>query len=173
MLAPCMCMCNPKGLLNRKYLEDPCVWVESNTTTLSILSSRAEIGLGWLLLVSLFSWQRNIVQTFMYWQHADESVVDPPLYVLTTQTLTRRSRLGSWNFWHRLIMFEQHCNIENLGRVNKVKVKRRITVESLQLEPPCNQSMEKFFVALQTWPRRYGRIRHATSKRSKHFILLI
>ncbi|XP_040934152.1 uncharacterized protein [Gossypium hirsutum] len=139
MLAPCMCMCNPKGLLNRKYLEDPCVWVESNTTTLSILSSRAEIGLGWLLLVSLFSWQRNIVQTFMYWQHADESVVDPPLYVLTTQTLTRRSRLGSWNFWHRLIMFEQHCNIENLGRVNKVKVKRRITVESLQLEPPCNQ----------------------------------
>ncbi|TYH00453.1 hypothetical protein ES288_A10G278000v1 [Gossypium darwinii] len=51
-----------------KYLEDPCVWVESNTTTLSILSSRAEIGLGWLLLVSLFSWQRNIVRTFMYWQ---------------------------------------------------------------------------------------------------------
>ncbi|PPR97400.1 hypothetical protein GOBAR_AA23264 [Gossypium barbadense] len=51
-----------------KYLEDPCVWVESNTTTLSILSSHAEIGLGWLLLVSLFSWQRNIVQTFMYWQ---------------------------------------------------------------------------------------------------------
>ncbi|XP_052880767.1 uncharacterized protein LOC108487540 isoform X3 [Gossypium arboreum] len=44
-----------------------------------------------------------------------------------------------------LIMFEQHCNIENLGRVNKVKVKRRITVESLQLEPLCNQSMEKFF----------------------------
>ncbi|XP_040940011.1 uncharacterized protein [Gossypium hirsutum] len=44
-----------------------------------------------------------------------------------------------------VIVFEQHCNIENLGRVNKVKVKRRITVESLQLEPLCNQSMEKFF----------------------------
>ncbi|TYJ25927.1 hypothetical protein E1A91_A07G082300v1 [Gossypium mustelinum] len=57
-----------RSTLYRKYLEDPCVWVESNTTTLSILSSHAEIGLGWLLLVSLFSWQRNIVQTFMYWQ---------------------------------------------------------------------------------------------------------
>ncbi|MBA0821365.1 hypothetical protein Goarm_018228 [Gossypium armourianum] len=41
--------------MNRKYLEDPCVWVESNTTTLSILSSHAEIGLGWLLIFSLFS----------------------------------------------------------------------------------------------------------------------
>ncbi|KAK5776696.1 hypothetical protein PVK06_044657 [Gossypium arboreum] len=39
-----------------------------------------------------------------------------------------------------LIMFEQHCNIENLGRVNKVKVKRQITVKSLQLEPLCNQN---------------------------------
>ncbi|KAG4208113.1 hypothetical protein ERO13_A03G111050v2 [Gossypium hirsutum] len=57
-----------RSTLYRKYLEDPCVWVESNTTTLSILSSHADIGLGWLLLVSLFLWQRNIVQTFMYWQ---------------------------------------------------------------------------------------------------------
>ncbi|TYI41694.1 hypothetical protein ES332_A01G043800v1 [Gossypium tomentosum] len=48
-------------------------------------------------------------------------------------------------FYLRVIMFEQHCNIENLGRVNKVKVKRRITVESLQLESLCNQRMEKFF----------------------------
>lgn len=54
--------------LYRKFLEDACVWVESNTTTLSILSSQAEIGLGLLLVVSLFSWQRNILQTFMYWQ---------------------------------------------------------------------------------------------------------
>ncbi|XAR71343.1 hypothetical protein NMG60_11028552 [Bertholletia excelsa] len=54
--------------LYRKYLEQPCVWVESNTTTLSILSSQAEIGLGFLLILSLFSWQRNIIQTFMYWQ---------------------------------------------------------------------------------------------------------
>ncbi|KAA3471454.1 transmembrane protein 33-like protein [Gossypium australe] len=52
----------------RKYLEDPCLWVESNTTTLSILSSHAEIGVGFLLIISLFSWQRNIIQTFMYWQ---------------------------------------------------------------------------------------------------------
>ncbi|CAK9143853.1 unnamed protein product [Ilex paraguariensis] len=54
--------------LYRKYLEEPCVWVESNTTTLSILSSHTEIGLGFLLIISLFSWQRNILQTFMYWQ---------------------------------------------------------------------------------------------------------
>ncbi|KAE9449421.1 hypothetical protein C3L33_18677, partial [Rhododendron williamsianum] len=39
----------------RKYLEEPCVWVESNTSTLSILSSQAEIGLGFLLVLSLFS----------------------------------------------------------------------------------------------------------------------
>lgn len=57
-----------RSSLYRKYLEEPCVWVESNTTTLSILSSQAEIGLGFLLILSLFSWQRNIIQTFMYWQ---------------------------------------------------------------------------------------------------------
>ncbi|KAJ6684494.1 hypothetical protein OIU85_008120 [Salix viminalis] len=61
--------CNfSRSTLYRKYLEDPCVWVESNTTTLSILSSHSEIGLGFLLIVSLLSWQRNIIQTFMYWQ---------------------------------------------------------------------------------------------------------
>ncbi|KAL7232094.1 hypothetical protein ACSBR2_010165 [Camellia fascicularis] len=54
--------------LYRKYLEEPCVWIESNTTTLSILSSQAEIGLGFLLILSLFSSQRNIILTFMYWQ---------------------------------------------------------------------------------------------------------
>ncbi|KAM7506918.1 hypothetical protein LguiA_017371 [Lonicera macranthoides] len=57
-----------RSSLYRKYLEEPCVWVESNTSTLSILSSQAEIGLGFLLVISLFSWQRNIIQTFMYWQ---------------------------------------------------------------------------------------------------------
>ncbi|XP_065854615.1 uncharacterized protein [Euphorbia lathyris] len=57
-----------RSTLYRKYLEDPCVWVESNSTTLNILSSHAEIGLGFLLIISLFSWQRNIIQTFMYWQ---------------------------------------------------------------------------------------------------------
>ncbi|XVE77440.1 hypothetical protein DITRI_Ditri13aG0062800 [Diplodiscus trichospermus] len=57
-----------RSTLYRRYLEDPCVWVESNSTTLSILSSHAEIGLGLLLILSLFSWQRNIIQTFMYWQ---------------------------------------------------------------------------------------------------------
>ncbi|XP_022772050.1 transmembrane protein 33 homolog [Durio zibethinus] len=57
-----------RSILYRKYLEYPCVWVDSNTTTLSILSAHAEIGLGFLLIVSLFSWQRNIIQTFMYWQ---------------------------------------------------------------------------------------------------------
>lgn len=57
-----------RSSLYRKYLEDPCVWVESNVTTLNILSSQAEIGLGFLLIISIFSWQRNIIQTFMYWQ---------------------------------------------------------------------------------------------------------
>uniref|UniRef100_A0A803LKQ3 Transmembrane protein 33 homolog n=1 Tax=Chenopodium quinoa TaxID=63459 RepID=A0A803LKQ3_CHEQI len=52
----------------RKYLEELCVWVESNVTTLSILSSHAEVGLGFLLIISLFSWQRNFIQIFMYWQ---------------------------------------------------------------------------------------------------------
>lgn len=54
--------------LYRKYLEEACVWVESNTTTLSIMSSQSEIGTGFLLIISLVSSQRNIIQTFMYWQ---------------------------------------------------------------------------------------------------------
>ncbi|KAL3525786.1 hypothetical protein ACH5RR_014158 [Cinchona calisaya] len=57
-----------RSTLYRKYLEDPCVWVESNTTTLHILSSQAEIGNGFLLIISLLSWQRNIIQAFIYWQ---------------------------------------------------------------------------------------------------------
>ncbi|KAG6602562.1 hypothetical protein SDJN03_07795, partial [Cucurbita argyrosperma subsp. sororia] len=57
-----------RSSLYRKYMEDPCVWVESNTTTLSILSSQAEIGLGFILIISLLSWQRNFLHTFMYWQ---------------------------------------------------------------------------------------------------------
>ncbi|KAH7554361.1 hypothetical protein ACOSQ2_028697 [Xanthoceras sorbifolium] len=57
-----------RSTLYRKYLEDACVWVESNTSTLGILSSHAEIGVGFLLIISLLSWQRNIIQTFMYWQ---------------------------------------------------------------------------------------------------------
>jgi len=52
----------------RRYLEEPCLWVETNNTTLSLLSSNAEIALGFLLIISLFSWRRSIVQTFMYWQ---------------------------------------------------------------------------------------------------------
>ncbi|XP_068641272.1 uncharacterized protein [Aristolochia californica] len=57
-----------RSSLYRKYLEDGCLWVESNSTTLSILSSNAEVGLGFFLILSLFSWQRNIIQAFMYWQ---------------------------------------------------------------------------------------------------------
>ncbi|KAL0450227.1 UNVERIFIED_CONTAM: hypothetical protein Slati_1579100 [Sesamum latifolium] len=44
-----------RSTLYRKYLEETCVWVESNATTLSILSSQAEIGIGFLLIISLFS----------------------------------------------------------------------------------------------------------------------
>ncbi|RZB70920.1 hypothetical protein D0Y65_035738 [Glycine soja] len=57
-----------RSTLYRKYLEEPCVWVESNSSTLNIVTSHAEIGLGFLLIISLFSWQRNIIQAFMYWQ---------------------------------------------------------------------------------------------------------
>ncbi|GER31010.1 gamete-expressed 3 [Striga asiatica] len=57
-----------RSTLYRKYLEEACVWVGLHTTTLSMLSSNAEIGIGFLLIISLFSWQRDIVQTFMYWQ---------------------------------------------------------------------------------------------------------
>ncbi|KAL8471918.1 hypothetical protein ACS0TY_028591 [Phlomoides rotata] len=57
-----------RSTLYKKYLEDACVWVDSNTTTLNILSSQAEIGIGFLLIVSLLSPQRNIIQAFMYWQ---------------------------------------------------------------------------------------------------------
>nr|AGT16565.1 hypothetical protein SHCRBa_008_G08_F_190 [Saccharum hybrid cultivar R570] len=52
----------------RQYLEEPCLWVETNNTTLSLLSSNAEIALGFLLIISLLSWRRSIIQTFMYWQ---------------------------------------------------------------------------------------------------------
>ncbi|WOG93184.1 hypothetical protein DCAR_0312465 [Daucus carota subsp. sativus] len=57
-----------RSSLYRKYFEELCVWVESNAATISMLSSQAEIGIGFLLIVSLVSWQRNIIQTFMYWQ---------------------------------------------------------------------------------------------------------
>ncbi|PKA63864.1 hypothetical protein AXF42_Ash004874 [Apostasia shenzhenica] len=57
-----------RSLFYRRYLEQACLWVEANTTTLSILSSNAEVALGFLLIFSLISWQRNILQAFMYWQ---------------------------------------------------------------------------------------------------------
>uniref|UniRef100_A0A0D9V3E6 Uncharacterized protein n=1 Tax=Leersia perrieri TaxID=77586 RepID=A0A0D9V3E6_9ORYZ len=54
--------------LYRTYMEKPCTWVETNTTAANFLSSNAEILLGFLLILSLFSRQRNAMQTFMYWQ---------------------------------------------------------------------------------------------------------
>ncbi|KAJ3695316.1 hypothetical protein LUZ60_000693 [Juncus effusus] len=54
--------------LYKKYLEEPCLWIETNTTTLNIMSANSEIALGFLLIFSLLSWQRNIIQTFIYWQ---------------------------------------------------------------------------------------------------------
>lgn len=56
-----------QSTLYRKYLENICLWVEANTTTISILSSNAEIAMGFLLIISIFSAYRNIVPTFMYW----------------------------------------------------------------------------------------------------------
>ncbi|KAE8770278.1 Proliferating cell nuclear antigen [Hordeum vulgare] len=54
----------------RGYLEEPCLWVETNNTSLSLLSSNAELALGFLLIISLFSWWRNFMQTFIYWNMA-------------------------------------------------------------------------------------------------------
>ncbi|PUZ55637.1 hypothetical protein GQ55_5G228300 [Panicum hallii var. hallii] len=54
--------------LYRTYLEQPCTWVEVNMTAVHFLRSNAEILLGFLLILSLFSRQRNAMQTFMYWQ---------------------------------------------------------------------------------------------------------
>ncbi|XP_042500228.1 uncharacterized protein LOC122078342 [Macadamia integrifolia] len=54
--------------LYRKYLEVPCLWVESNTTTLNILTANAEIALGLLIIFSILSRPRNILQLFMHWQ---------------------------------------------------------------------------------------------------------
>eukprot|EP00252_Welwitschia_mirabilis_P011467 TRINITY_DN25721_c0_g1_i1.p1 TRINITY_DN25721_c0_g1~~TRINITY_DN25721_c0_g1_i1.p1 ORF type:complete len:341 (+),score=30.07 TRINITY_DN25721_c0_g1_i1:251-1273(+) len=52
----------------RKYLEDACLWIDANTTSLNILSSNCEIMLGFLLIALLLTRQRNLVQVFMYWQ---------------------------------------------------------------------------------------------------------
>ncbi|KAE8817820.1 transmembrane protein 33 [Hordeum vulgare] len=71
----------------RGYLEEPCLWVETNNTTLSLLSSNAELALGFLLIISLFSWRRNFIHTFMYWNvlkmmyHALVTIQLPPEHV--------------------------------------------------------------------------------------------
>ncbi|XP_039126296.1 transmembrane protein 33 homolog [Dioscorea cayenensis subsp. rotundata] len=54
--------------LYRRYLEWPCFWIEAHTNTLNFMTTKAEIGVGFLLIMSLFSWQRNVLHTFMYWQ---------------------------------------------------------------------------------------------------------
>jgi len=54
--------------LYKKYLEDTCLWIDTNTATLNILSSNSEIMLGFLVIILLFTRQRNIVQGVMYWQ---------------------------------------------------------------------------------------------------------
>ncbi|XP_062214447.1 uncharacterized protein LOC133915332 isoform X2 [Phragmites australis] len=55
-----------RSSLYRKYLEDPCLWVETNNTTLSLLCSNAEITQGYLMITSSINFRRNIIQTFMY-----------------------------------------------------------------------------------------------------------
>ncbi|KAI0491747.1 hypothetical protein KFK09_026007 [Dendrobium nobile] len=57
-----------RSLFYRRYLEQPCLFVVANATTLSVVSSNSEIALGFLLVISVISWQRSILQTFMYWQ---------------------------------------------------------------------------------------------------------
>ncbi|KAI0516181.1 hypothetical protein KFK09_008853 [Dendrobium nobile] len=51
-----------------KYLDKTCRWVDVNITTIRILSSNAEVALGFLFIISLFSQRRSIIHTFMYWQ---------------------------------------------------------------------------------------------------------
>ncbi|KAG0499097.1 hypothetical protein HPP92_003407 [Vanilla planifolia] len=57
-----------RSLLYRRYLQKGCQWVEANPSTLSLLCSNVEIALGFLLIISLVSWHRSILLTFMYWQ---------------------------------------------------------------------------------------------------------
>lgn len=69
----------------RKYLEEPCVWVESNSTTLNILSSQAEIGLGFILIISLIS---SVLSPFWLLSTSSKSPPPPPTHPPThTHTL--------------------------------------------------------------------------------------
>ncbi|MQM11872.1 hypothetical protein Taro_044781 [Colocasia esculenta] len=76
----------------RKYLDEVCLWVEANTTTLSILSSNAEIAQGFLLILSL--WQRSILQTFMYWQVCFYSIIVPYNSIYSDKNPYFRPRLA-------------------------------------------------------------------------------
>ncbi|TYH31851.1 hypothetical protein ES288_A01G204700v1 [Gossypium darwinii] len=67
---------------------------------------------------------------------------EPKKVIIKSTDMKDDMRKEAVNIAISVIMFEEHCNIENLGRVNKVKVKKRITVKSLQLEPLCNQHGE-------------------------------
>ncbi|KAK5842066.1 hypothetical protein PVK06_004394 [Gossypium arboreum] len=71
---------------------------------------------------------------------------EPKKVIIKSTDMKDVMRKEAVNIAISVIMFEEHCNIENLGRVNKVKVKKRITVESLQLEPLCNQKFFKFSI---------------------------
>jgi len=53
--------------LYRKYLSKGCVWVDANTNTIGFLTSNVEIAIGFLLVLTLFTWLRNVVLTLMYW----------------------------------------------------------------------------------------------------------
>ncbi|KMZ59439.1 hypothetical protein ZOSMA_68G00260 [Zostera marina] len=56
-----------RSSLYRRYLDKTCLWVETNTSTINNFNSNAEIALGFLLILALFSWQRDIIQTVIYW----------------------------------------------------------------------------------------------------------
>lgn len=107
-----------RSLFYRRYLEQSCLWVEANSTTLNIVSSNTEIALGFLLIISLVSWQRNILQAFMYWQllklmfHAPATaghhraiwakiglIANPYIYRYAPFLRTPISAIQMW--WHR------------------------------------------------------------------------
>ncbi|KAG2598938.1 hypothetical protein PVAP13_5KG388500 [Panicum virgatum] len=82
-----------RSSLYRKYLEDPCLWVETNNTTLSLLCSNAEITLGFLMIISLFSSRRNIHQSV--WARIGRAV-NPYIYRYAPFLNTPISAVQRW-----------------------------------------------------------------------------
>ncbi|KAL0744650.1 hypothetical protein Bca4012_086163 [Brassica carinata] len=104
-----------RSTIYRKYLEDPCVWVESNTTTLNILSSQAEIAIGFLLIISLLSYMATQHYTDIHVLAAIEADVSstsnsriPPEHV----EQNREDGESDYPTVHSLLEYSGHCRPE-------------------------------------------------------------